>query len=212
MTNQQHTTSTTLCRSPGGPVLARGFSLIEIMVVVVIIAVLAGLVVPRMGNLGARQAESEARAVHALVASAAQRDAMSSQAYAIAFDSGASKLGLLALVEESPREGDPPVARWVPAPGQPPVQIAAGELRSVSVDGQQLSGEWKIELRPGQPRPSISVLMGVRDSPDGSAWQIDLAPGAMAAVLIALESPGQWSPMGSGVQDLDTAAGRSTPW
>ncbi|MGD9689250.1 MAG: prepilin-type N-terminal cleavage/methylation domain-containing protein [Phycisphaerales bacterium] len=191
----------------------RAFTIIEVLVAVAIVAVLAGVMVPRLGNVGRRQVDNDARAVLALVSSVGQRDAMSSQAYAISYDPEARIVGLLTLVEGAAEaDGRIGAPQWVVAPGQSPVVLGAAEIRSIALDGQVLSGAWTVELRPAQPRPSISVLVCSRDDPDGPAWQIELDPGALTGGVVGLESPGAWSPAAANAVDLDVSSGRGTPW
>jgi type II secretory pathway pseudopilin PulG len=198
-------------------VARRGLTIVEVIVVCIIIALLAGLVVPRLGNLSARRAEVEARGLTALLSAAAQRDAMSSQAYAVAFDPGSSTVTLLAY-----READDPAQQggWTPAPWQPALMLAEAEIRGIAVDGQPIGtpstgssvSAWRAEFRPSQPRPRVSVLLTARAAPDQYAWQVDLGSTQAMAVLKPLASAAAWAPGDPELVDLDAQGMREEPW
>jgi prepilin-type N-terminal cleavage/methylation domain-containing protein len=190
-------------------VFRSAFTLIEIMVVVVIIAVLAGTVIPRLGNVALRNAENEANAAKALLTSIAQRDAMSSQAYALAYDPETSRLGLLSLVDSGAADRR---ADWAPTLGQIPVTLNAAEVLGASADGVALEGAWKVEFRAATPRPGVSLLLGLRDGSSDKAWRVDLGAGQLVATMISLESASAWQPADPAADDLDAKGARETPW
>ncbi len=188
---------------------ARGLTIVEIIVVIILIALLAGLAIPRMGGMAARRAEGEAQAVRGLLTAAAQRDAMSSDAYAVAYDSASGRLGLL-ILRPSSKPGEAP--QWLQAPLQTPIELSASEIRGVSIDGRAAGGSWTVELRPSQPRPAISILLAPRDALDRSGWAIELGPTKLAAELQPLGDVGAWSPVGADVEDLDAEGLREESW
>ncbi len=201
----------------GAVTARRGLTIVEVIVVCIIIALLAGLVVPRLGNLAARRAEVEAKGLAALLSAAAQRDAMSSQAYAVAFEPGTATVGLLAY-----REAEDPAqpGGWVPAPWQSPLVLAEAEIRGIAVDGRPIGtptsggnvGAWRAEFYPSQPRPRVSVLLTAKAAPDQYAWQVDLGSTQAMAVLKPLPSAAAWSPGDPELVDLDRQGMREEPW
>lgn len=201
----------------GAATARRGLTVVEVLVVCIIIALLAGLVVPRLGNMGARRAEVEAKGLAALLSAAAQRDAMSSQAYAVGFEPGTSTVTLLAF-----REAEDPTQQgsWAPAPWQTALVLSEAEIRGVAVDGQPIGaptsdghvGAWRAEFFPSQPRPRISVLLTARSAPDQYAWQVDLGSTQAMAALKPLASAAAWAPGDPEVVDLDALGMREEPW
>lgn len=202
-----------MTRRPHATAAARSaFSMIEIVVVVALLAIVGGVIVPRLVSTGARQAQVEAQAVRAMLSAAAQRDALSNQSMALEFDSANRELSLwVQLTGEN--EGD---AVWAPAPLVRPVRVEVGELRSVAIDGRASNArQWRIDFPGGQPRPSVSLLIVFDGSALGgsTAWQVDLPPDATAAIITPLPGEGDWRPATStnGI-DLDATGRRGTPW
>ncbi|MBL8991214.1 MAG: hypothetical protein JNJ48_06505 [Phycisphaerae bacterium] len=202
-----------MTRRPPATAAARSaFSMIEIVVVVALLAIVGGVIVPRLVSTGARQAQVEAQAVRAMLSAAAQRDALSNQSMALEYDGATRELSLwVQLTGEN--EGD---AVWAPAPLVRPVRVETGQLRSVAIDGRAVNApQWRIDFPGGQPRPSLSVLIVFDGSALGgnAAWQVDLPPDATAAMVTPLPGESDWRPAtsNSGV-DLDATGRRSTPW
>lgn len=81
--------------------LARaGFSLMEAMVVVMILAIMATVVVPRLNAMVQRPARQSAILVGDFLTSVAQRDALTSQPLAIEFNGEQNTLALLVPADE----------------------------------------------------------------------------------------------------------------
>lgn len=184
-------------------------TIIEVIVVIILIALLAGLVAPRLGNVALRRAENEANAVLGILTSVAQRDAMTSQAYAIAYDAATSRFALLAL-RDAPGPNQAP--QWMPAPLQTPLVLEAAEIRSAAIDGRVVQGSFTVEFRPGQARPTVSILVVPRDGVDARGWQIELGPAKLAARMEGLADAGAWQPAAADVQDLDNEGMREDAW
>ncbi|MGH7131202.1 MAG: type II secretion system protein [Phycisphaerales bacterium] len=193
------------------------FTMVEILVVLVIIGILAGLVIPRLFNSGDRQASLESQAVAALLTAAAQRDSLSSQPLALAFDPERNRLSLEVL--STGEEGDA-AAEWIPAPLIPPVILTSAELREALSDGHAVaaskeassaakSAVWRIELGQAQQRPTITLVLGHGED---RAWQLDLLPGELAARR--REIPATSGPVTPDTrsEDLDATGRREQPW
>jgi prepilin-type N-terminal cleavage/methylation domain-containing protein len=190
--------------------MRRAFSLVETIVVIVILAILAGVVVPRMAGGAARRAELETRAVADLLDILAARDALSASPLALLEDPARKELTIWSW--RPGRDPEAP-ADWAPLPTVRPVVLNECALRSVAIDGALLpQGQFRVELQPGQARPSISVLLVQNSDPDGAAWQIDLPAGELAPRVRGLTSPGLFRPAEPAGIDLDAAGRRNAPW
>ncbi|MGQ0628984.1 MAG: prepilin-type N-terminal cleavage/methylation domain-containing protein [Phycisphaerales bacterium] len=212
-----------------------GFTIVEVIIVIVLIAVLSGVVVPRLLGGGGRQAEQEARAVRMLLTTLAQRDSISGRAMALEFDADAGTLML--LVRQSQTEDASTIdgavdtaldPGWKAAPMVRPVNLKAAVVLQATSDGRAIGagdargavaatstglGSWRLEIRPSEPRPAVSILLGRPDgSGDGRGWQVDLLPGQTAATLRGLESAGQWSAAEPESIDLDSSGMREASW
>ena len=193
------------------------FTMVEILVVLVIVGILAGLVIPRLFNSGDRQAAIESQAVAALLTAAAQRDSLSSQPLALAFDPERNRLSLEVYSTGDAEDGP---ADWVPAPLIPPVNLTTAELLEALSDGRSVSSPkgasaaaksavWRIELGQAQQRPTITLVLGHGDD---RAWQLDLLPGELAARR--REIPAAAGPVTPDTrsEDLDATGRREQPW
>ncbi len=153
----------------------RAFTLVEIIVVIVMLGILAGLVVPRMMNTADRQADAEARAVERLVSIAAERVGVAGEAVAIEFDSGgdaaAAPGGKLSVLVQRTRAGAPGKA-GAASGGEPtpwrvdgliePVTLSAARMLEARADGVVLDGRrWRVVLRPGQARAALEMRVGI---------------------------------------------------
>lgn len=94
-----------LRRTPRG----RGFTLLEMLVVVAIVAVLAGIAVLSTGGVGSRRVENAARRAQALVALACERAALTGRDMGVAVVADGLRFGYLVpqgfqLVERDPAD------------------------------------------------------------------------------------------------------------
>ncbi len=152
------------------------------MVVIVMIAVLSALVVPRMISSGAREAELEAKQVRMLLTTLAQRDAILGQRMALDFDADSGTLSL--LVQKTDEEGQL-AEEWTPAPMVKPVVLTHTILARATKDGLSLgssggrsagvagsgadgTGSWRLEVDQSQQRGAIGLVLE-RRSGDGQS-------------------------------------------
>lgn len=194
---------------PVNPSITRSaFTIIEVIVVVIMIAVLAGVIVPRLGGGAAREAGREAEAVAALITDAAQAAELSPTPIAVRFTKDTGRFETLGASAVG--------AEWTPRSPQRPVDLSASVLTSAMVDGspRPLEREVLIEWLPGSVRPSISLVMQIAGeaSADARAWQVDLGPGARLARVRGLMSASAAVPPADESIDLDAGGQRSTPW
>jgi len=210
-----------MVRGGGGRAAWRGFTIIEIMVVIVMIAVLSAFVVPRMITNGAREAELEAKQVRLLLTTLAQRDAILGQHMALEFDADKGTLSL--LVQTRDEEGVP-AEEWTPAPMVKPVVLTHTTMARATRDGLSLgssagsggveaTGSWRFEVDQSQQRGAIGLVLARRsgDGP-GGAYQIDLLPSNTAASMSACDSVSAARPPREGAVDLDAGGMREAAW
>jgi prepilin-type N-terminal cleavage/methylation domain-containing protein len=194
-----------------------GFSLVEVIVVIVIIGVIAGLVLPRLTGTAARRAGVDAQAVADLLTSAAQRALVSRQPLVLTYEPAADTLTLQTV---SLTEGDEGASvggtLWKRAPLTNPVVLAGIDIIAVQADGQRFdpSGQFRIAFSPAQSRPSVSMLVHTSAGLGGEkrAWQIDLPTLAASATLRSVGVDQLIAPAETGSVDLDASGRRSTAW
>jgi prepilin-type N-terminal cleavage/methylation domain-containing protein len=156
-----------------------GFTLIELVVVILLVAVLAGLIVPRLISTGEREARAEAEAVAALVGAASRRAALSAQPLALDYDGAA--LRAMTLRARDPMVFEVGNLFWTPELLLPAVELSHLRLASASADAEALDARgWRIELG-GDARPEL--LINLQD-PRGRVWTVLLPPDAGGALLL----------------------------
>jgi type II secretory pathway pseudopilin PulG len=188
--------------TPAGSPRGRGFSVIELIVVGVLLAVLAGVAAPRMASFLGRQVRADAAAVGEMLSAAARRDALVSQPLALDYDGEAGVLRVLVLTQA--QDG----ARWAEDRLMPSVVLAGAVLEHAAADGAGLNQSgWWVEFPQGGRRPGIELVLASDRSKE--RWQVVLPSGASQAVVRpAVEG----APLASGAVDLDDAGQGSAPW
>lgn len=201
--------------APGAPAAGRGlwrraFTLVEVLVVMMIIAILSMLTIPRLIGSQSRAAEVEAIAVRTLLSQAAQQDSVTSTSLAISYDHEKQELSLQTTVEkEGKRE-------WAPMPLVRSVRFSSSVLADASADGQTQGqgANFRIEFVSAKPRPVVSLL--VKTAPDlpgtPRAWQIDLLPGQTVATVRSVGAEAPIAQPESTSIDLDANGQRTQPW
>ncbi len=163
----------------------RAFTFIELVVVIVIISVVAGLVIPRITSWKSRQGELSVNAVADVLSAAAKRDTYSTQPAALVYDGGSSGIRLMALQVNNARSFDPGAETWVQDPLTPVanldgVKLLAGAAGSTELDVRKFRVEF-----PGaggaQGRPGVALLFG---DDQGQRWLVRLAPSGTRAEVI----------------------------
>lgn len=182
-----------------------GFTMIELIVVSVLMVVLAAVIVPRVVVGASRKARGTAEAVRDLVSAAGQREAMTSQAVTLAFESDAPGGGRLSLLR-STEPGRAPT----PDPLVQPVSLDGLEIERCEAAGQPLNPRrWQIPLREGDIRPSIAVTL--RQS-EGGRWLVSLPSEAVSATLVEVGTGEATRASTSGAIDLDRTGRRGEAW
>jgi prepilin-type N-terminal cleavage/methylation domain-containing protein len=207
----------------------RGFTMIELIVVVVIMGVMAAAIVPRMFGNEARAAENEVRLVRGFLSTVATRAALSSQGLGIRYtaadaggDGGGGRLELLSLRARG-NAGDFAAEReYLPDPVTLPVELTRVRVSAFTAGGvpANAASAW-VEFAAGSPRPTVVIVMtygvaqggvGGGATKDASAWRVELPGDESRAVLSRTDLRDAGVPAFSRAVDLDKAGGSQTPW
>ena len=161
----------------------------EVLVVVIILGILATAIVPRMLNVGQRQAELEAKAVQRLLSIAAEKSTVWNQPVAIDFQDDKHTLSIWTMKEDAKASADSTGAarvRWVYDGLVEPVVLDRLRISTATQDGQSLSGtKWRISFAPGQPRQVVAINLEPKSQRDGPKWTITLPAGEANATRSA---------------------------
>jgi prepilin-type N-terminal cleavage/methylation domain-containing protein len=198
---------------------ARAFTLLEVIVVVILLGVLAGVLLPRLGGNSSRAARLEAMALRDLLTVAAERDALSGSSVAIEYDAKDERFSLLTLREVSEKDGV--TVQWRADPLVVPVQLSVLRLISAETDVQPLDDRsgFILDLAgaglggggAGGIRPPLTMLLAQRDlrgDASGARWRIELPSDAGAALAMDAARPAH----ATRVIDLDATGRSDDPW
>jgi len=184
----------------------RAFTIVELIVVVVILAVLAAAIGPRLAAMGGREVRASAMEVGDLVSVAARRDALTSQRVAIEFEGDKSRLVLMTM-DVAPSGGGSPVAEWREDKLIPPVLLGNTKITDASTDGVALDARgWRVEFPQGGLRPALALILS--DPKGKEHWRVELPSSAAHAAI----SPGNALGMSDQAVDLDAGGGGTSPW
>ncbi len=202
--------------------------MIELLVIVVVLGVLAGVILPRVSAGNNRRGEVEAEAARTILTRLAEKDAFSPAPLALVYSvapgaassSNSRAPATYRLTMETKRTGDEEQDVWTKALLVQPVVFASLQLHGAATDAGFLpNGAWRIEFGTGQPRQRISLcLSAAAAGGNTSGWQVDLLPGELFARKALLADVRSWSPSASGsVQaggsvDLDAQGQRTATW
>jgi prepilin-type N-terminal cleavage/methylation domain-containing protein len=181
----------------------RGFTLVELVLVVVVLAITAGLVLPRLVAPDRHEAEAVARSLRDAVSAAARRESLTSEPVALDYD---SETGVLSVLTPVPREeGDWSRAIvWRPDPMTPPATVAPLELVKALSDEVPLPAKrWRVVMEAADRRPALRLSL---HAATGQSWTIDLPSDSAAASL----AEGDNAPPTS--IDLDRSGMRDAAW
>lgn len=153
-------------------VAARAFSIIETLVVVLIIAVLAMAVVPRLASLTALRVKPVADQAADVLSAAARRDQLTSQRVAIDFDSDDGRLRMLVLRPTDDARG----MEWAEDALSPQVRLGQVQVVAARADTVDLDpARWRVEFFGASRRRQQVVLL--LSGPGGrDPWTVSLSP------------------------------------
>lgn len=179
----------------------RGFTLLEMMIVLVVIAILTAITVPRLFRSESRQFKVTVEQVADLLTMFAQRESLGQKPVGIWYDQDRHWLVLMVMDVDPARPQEP--ADWYPDLSVRPVKLPEWVHEPlVSEDGVPVDiRRWPLSTRPGEARPMVGLTLMT----DERSASLELSPYAIApyqsdeeAALLAARTP----------VDLD-AAGRS---
>lgn len=188
---------------------AHGFTMIELIVVIVLFSVLAGAIMPRLVSWQGRKPEQEAYAIGELLSTAAKRDALTSQRVALDFDAQRACFRIMSYQEQFDYAGRPIGAAWKDDILAGFVNLEETKVVSASADGAALDpGQFRVEFAPGASRPEVEIVL--EDSEGVRGYIIALASGAWRARV--LDRAAGVVTSDAGVIDLDATVGSEQPW
>ena len=188
-------------RGPANP-FRRAFTIIEVIVVAIILAVLAAAVAPRLVAMGGREVRASALAVGDLVSVAARRDTLTSQRVALEFDANNDSLVLMTMQAAD----DSGAVSWRPDKLMPGV-VLGGTVMQASADGVALDAKgWRVEFPQGSRRPSLEIVLS--DAKNKEHWRVNLPSIASHAAVSAGNAQGASDQS----IDLDATGGGTSPW
>ncbi|GIW74378.1 MAG: hypothetical protein KatS3mg103_0900 [Phycisphaerales bacterium] len=173
--------------------MTRGFTLAELLVTLVVVALVMGLAVPRVVTMGGRRLEAQAQAVADLLSSAAGRSAIGAEPLRLRVQEG------LVAVDRRWAEQIGQSERWTwrADPFFPAVGLKGAAVLAVRSQGRAVAGPpWVVgSLRSG-------VELELAADPDRSQRVVVALPaGALRAVVLA----GQDAAAAPGRVDLDAS-------
>ncbi|MBX3385072.1 MAG: type II secretion system protein [Phycisphaeraceae bacterium] len=192
---------------------ARGFTLVELIAVLIILAIAASVALPRFIGNAERQAQIEADQVRALVAQAA------SQLARPGIEGGRpiaiEQIGERRLLQIVERESAERGGAWRPQRLSPSVTLSRLEVRQALADDSPLDvraeGNWRIELSSASAPPRLSLLLAGSSVP--SVWQVDMDPESWRVRLRQMpEGTRSIVPTEPGSVNLDGQGGADLPW
>jgi len=137
----------------------RAFSLIELLVVVAMLGVAAGLLVPRLAPSRSGSFETEVDAIASVLTAVAQRDAVSSQRLAIEYNPEENELSVL-VFQKDPGARNEEDSAWRRDPFLGTLRLGGAEIDRAIVGGARFDEEaFRIDLAPGTPREDITLIV-----------------------------------------------------
>ncbi len=180
------------------PARRRGFTLLEVLVVVAILALLATILVPRLTGGSRREFQLTVDRVADLLTMYAQREQLQQLPVGIQYDRDRHWLTLVLLRQTEE------VGTWENDPYVPPVKLPTQVSEpEVYADGEWVDiGEWPLASSRTAPRPTISVTL----TGESQTATVTLSANA----IVPVESNSGTPPLAS--IDLDSAGRSREQW
>lgn len=164
----------------------RGFTLVELIVVIVILSVLAGVTTVRMGNTVGRRGRVVAQRVQAVLDALAHRQLSSQAPAALVYDANTAQLWVERLDSSADMGSTPSTrlseGRWVRDLVAPLVQFERDiSLSGAFFDGQLERGSFRLEIAPNAVRPLIEIEVAFGNT----AETISLLPSEMRSMSLS---------------------------
>jgi prepilin-type N-terminal cleavage/methylation domain-containing protein len=186
-------------RHPG----QRGFTLLEVIVVVAMLALLATITVPRMTGMARREFELATDRVADLLMMFAHRDNLGQKPVGLMYDESRRALMLVVLDIDDPEQRN--TATWQIDPYVDPVRlpdIVDPDSLVVTADGEvAYIADYPLSHTPGEARPTIEVSFQSRDGAyhttlvlhpyDVAPRRLDRSAQAQARMPVDLDAAGR---------------------
>lgn len=181
----------------------------ELIVVVVLLTISAGLVLPRIVGGEDRKVRAGAERVGELLSALARRDAMLSQPMVLLYDASRERLyGEVLLRDDGSAVGGGD-AKWREDRLLPEASLQGLKVVSVQVDGAELDAtNLRVEFDQFSPRPALRVV--ISDSRDRYLWSVDMSASSLQAAVVSGDVRAAGA--GEGVTDLDEAGLSESAW
>ncbi|MCC6321650.1 MAG: prepilin-type N-terminal cleavage/methylation domain-containing protein [Phycisphaerales bacterium] len=203
------------------------FTLVEMVVVIIILGVLAGVTLPRLFGNESRRLDVETQTVQRMLSIVAERGSLIPEPVAIDFDGETSTFRIMAR-----RKGAAFVAKRAGVDAQPaqdwatdslvePVTLARTRLANAWIDGRPLPKRaWRVVFNPGEQRPALvlqieAISGGIAPGGGDSkpVWQIALGSDDAAATRTAISAARSGAPLAtSRAIDLDATGKGDKAW
>jgi prepilin-type N-terminal cleavage/methylation domain-containing protein len=183
----------------------RAFTLIELIVVIMVLAIFASAIVPRLGSTVREEASSAVDKAAELVRLFAYRQSLGAQQVALWRDGADGRIHLI-VKDIDPEDPDAP-PEWRADRFAAPVALPDGlELVDVRADGKRLDpGEWTIAGIPGGERPKVEL----RFAGHGVDASVVLPSGSPSVFRVDAGEPDR---VARDVIDLDESGRSREPW
>jgi Tfp pilus assembly protein FimT len=178
--------------------------MVELIVVTVILVVLAGAMLPRLGSGDSRRVRLVAESMADLLSIAARRDALTSQRVCLDFDQQTEGARLLVYVVKE--DG---VAEWREDILSSRVGTHGAVVQSAFVNGIELDNRtFRIEFTPSDRRPVVALTLA--DASGRYPWRVELNANGAQAVARPFDPAAP--PATDGTIDLDATGMEDSPW
>lgn len=190
------------------------FTLVELVCAIVLLAILAGVIVPRILSWDSRRTEEQVLAAADLLSSAARRAAFSTQRVAIEFDAADARLSVVWRKPGDPTSFELTPGTWDPDPLTPPVQLEGLRLVRASAGGLDLNTQgFRAALQDDQAAAGrVSIALMLLDERSGRRWAVRLSPLSERAEVLADANDADLTAPDPAIIDLDAMGMREQPW
>lgn len=188
-----------------------GFTLVELICVVLILAVTAGLIAPRLSTNDTRALDIKANAIADLFSYIAKQDALSGEPMRLEFDREDNTLELLVLRRANLRD-TLNRTRWQRDPLAPIIDLNEVTPATLYLDGGPAPlDRWSVEFPATDIRQTVVLtLAGATASGRELRWYVELLPyETKATIRTATDAR---DPMRDRSIDLDAVGRGESPW
>ena len=182
-----------------------GFTLIELIVVIIVMAIMATMILPRLFGNDKRQFQHVADQVSDLLMMYAQRESLGTKPVSLWEDTDRRQLKLMTL--EVFDDSLTKQSKWIIDGTVRPVSLPNDVvILDVHVDGESMDiSTWPFQSPPGQLRPSLAIIL------EGPSGIITIAMASHAIVPLQIHSQ-QYAEWLGGPVDLDAAGLDREDW